>query len=58
MFGVINQVPANVILDNFGHHSRHGAPRTGDQVHDLFDLAADAPHPGRQRPPRPRLDDL
>jgi hypothetical protein len=60
---VINEVTANVILDDFSHQTRHGAPRSGDQMHDLFavrlvfqrafdrlDLAADAPYPRQQLP--------
>jgi hypothetical protein len=60
---VTNEVPQNVILGDFGHQSRYGAPRPGDQVHDLFacrfaveraldrlDLAPDASHSGQQLP--------
>jgi hypothetical protein len=32
----INQVRADVILDNLGHQPGHGPTRTGDQVHHLF----------------------
>jgi hypothetical protein len=35
LFG-INEMCADVILDNFGHQTGDGPPRSGDEMHDLF----------------------
>jgi hypothetical protein len=35
LFG-INEMCADVILDDFGHQTGDGPPRSGDEMHDLF----------------------
>ena len=61
MFFGIDQMRTYMIFDDFGHQARHGAARTGNQVHDLFtarlacqcsfdalDLAPEAAHASQQ----------
>src|SRR6266404_6427021 len=57
----IDEMRAHMILDDLGHETGHGSPRSGDEMHDLlaaglavegaldgFDLTLDAAHPRQQ----------